>query len=93
MALFRNACASLQKRGVLKASNTCSAALDRLHAQCEVQDVGQPDDSKNDAGDPKVFPGHHEKSEAHQQRHGAYDGYLSRTQHGERFVKGEFIFY
>ena len=48
----------------------------------------KPDDSKDHAGNPDAFSGHHEKSESHKQRNGADDRDLSRAQHAAIFHKG-----
>lgn len=48
----------------------------------------KPDDRKDRAGNPDAIPCHHEKSESHQQRHGAYDRDLGRPQHAAIFHKG-----
>ena len=50
-----------------------ASGIDRLHTQQEIENMCKPDDSKDDAGNPEAFSGHHEKTESHQQRHGADD--------------------
>ena len=60
---------------------------DRLHSQHEVKNMRQPDDNKDNAGNPDAFSGHHEKAESHQQRHGTDDGNLCRPQHAAVFYK------
>ena len=50
-----------------------TSGIDRLHTQQEIENMCKPDDSKDDAGNPEAFSGQHEKTESHQQRHGADD--------------------
>lgn len=47
--------------------------LDRLHTEEEVDEVSEPHNSENSAGNVERFSQHQEKADGHQQRHGHQD--------------------
>ena len=76
------------KRGMGQLCFDLPSGIDCLHTQQKIEDMCKPDDSKDDAGNPEAFSGHHEKTESHQQRNGADDRNLGRQHHSAAFYEG-----
>lgn len=55
--------------------------LDRLHTEEEVDEVTEPHNSENSAGNVERFSQHQEKADGHQQRHGHQDAGLGLRGH------------
>ena len=55
--------------------------LDRLHTEEEVDEVAEPHNSENSAGNVERFSQHQEKADGHQQRHGHQDAGLGLRGH------------
>ena len=49
------------KRGMGQLCFDLPSGIERFHAKQEVENMCKPDDSKDDAGNPEAFSGHHEK--------------------------------